>query len=79
MMTNTRQTAPRASSERGATKSPQVATGRGSLLNPSKLQSAAPSPAAIAEKAYEIWLAQGQQPGRDQEHWFEAERQLRHA
>jgi hypothetical protein len=56
-----------------------VATGRGSLLNPSKLQSAAPSQAMIAEKAYEIWLSQGQEPGRDQKHWFEAERQLRHA
>jgi hypothetical protein len=59
-------------------KSTQVAIGSGSLRNPSKLQSAAPSPTAIAEKAYELWLAQGQEPGRDQEHWFEAERQLRH-
>jgi hypothetical protein len=60
-------------------KSTQVVIGRGSLLNPSKLPSAAPSPAVIAEKAYKIWLSQGQEPGRDQEHWFEAERQLRHA
>ncbi|MGD0745892.1 MAG: DUF2934 domain-containing protein [Verrucomicrobiota bacterium] len=60
-------------------KSTQVAIGRGSLLNPLKLQSAVPSQAAIAEKAYAIWLAQGQEPGRDQEHWFEAERELRHA
>jgi hypothetical protein len=59
-------------------KSTQVATGRASLLNPSKLQSAAPSPAAIAEEAYEIWLARGQVPGHDQEHWYEAERRLRH-
>jgi hypothetical protein len=59
-------------------KSTHVATGIGSLRNPSKLQSATPSSTAIAEKAYEIWLSQGQQAGRDQEHWFEAERQLRH-
>jgi len=78
MMINTKQTAPPASNERGAMKSTPVATGRSSLLNPSKLQSEAPSPAAIAEKAYGLWLAQGQQPGHDQEHWFEAERQLRH-
>jgi hypothetical protein len=79
MITNTRQTAPSTSNGRGATKSTQVATGIGPLLNPSKLQSAAPSPAAIAEKAYAIWLSQGQETGRDQEHWFKAERQLRHA
>jgi hypothetical protein len=78
MITNTGKTAPPTSSEWGAMKSTQVAIGKGSLRNPSKLQSASPSPTVIAEKAHEIWLAQGQEPGRDQEHWFEAERQLRH-
>jgi hypothetical protein len=33
----------------------------------------------IAEKAREIWRAAGELPGRDQEYWFEAERQLRQA
>jgi hypothetical protein len=79
MITNTRQTAPSTSNGRGATKSTQVATGIGPLLNPSKLQSAAPSPAAIAEKAYAIWLSQGQKPGCDQKNWFEAELQLQRA
>ena len=79
MDTNQRQTAPPTSNERGAMKSKQVASGSSFLLNPSKLQSATPSPTAIAEKAYEIWLSQGQEPGHDQEHWFEAERQLQHA
>lgn len=31
----------------------------------------------IAARAYEIWLANGRQHGRDVEHWLEAERQLR--
>ena len=44
-------------------KSTKVATGRASLLNPTKLQSAALSQAMIAEKAYVIWLSQGQAPG----------------
>jgi len=79
MITNTRQTAPSTSNGRGATKSTQVATGGGSSLKPSKPQSAAPSQAMIAEKAYQLWLSQGQAPGHDQEHWFQAERQLRHA
>ncbi len=47
-----------------------------STPNPSKPQRAAPSQAVIAQKAYEIWISLGQEPGRDQKHWFEAERQL---
>ncbi len=35
-----------------------------------------PSDADIATKAYEIWLARGQESGNDQQHWFEAKRQL---
>jgi hypothetical protein len=31
----------------------------------------------IAVRAYQIWEAQGRPNGSDQEHWFEAERQLR--
>jgi len=37
------------------------------------------SDADIATKAYEIWLAHGQEAGNDQQHWFEARRQLRQA
>jgi len=38
----------------------------------------APIPQAeIEAKAYEIWMTQGQRHGQDQQHWFEAERQLR--
>ena len=36
-----------------------------------------PSQLEIEHKAYEIWMAEGQQHGQDQRHWFEAERQLR--
>ncbi len=30
----------------------------------------------IAQKAYGIWLSQGQKPGFDQKNWLEAEMQL---
>jgi DUF2934 family protein len=30
----------------------------------------------IAARAYEIWVASGRPDGRDQEHWFQAEREL---
>jgi hypothetical protein len=42
-----------------------------------KQQKAAPSQAAIAQMAYEIWISTGKQAGRDQQNWFEAEWQLR--
>lgn len=32
---------------------------------------------AIAQRAYELYVASGSQDGRDVEHWLEAERQLR--
>jgi Protein of unknown function (DUF2934) len=31
----------------------------------------------IAKRAHEIWVKQGCRHGSDQEHWFEAERQLK--
>jgi hypothetical protein len=31
----------------------------------------------IAERAYQIWQASGRRDGHDQEHWFQAERELR--
>ena len=31
----------------------------------------------IAERAYQLWEAQGKPAGTDREHWFEAERLLR--
>jgi len=31
----------------------------------------------IAQRAHEIWLKQGCCHGQDQQHWFEAERQLK--
>ena len=33
----------------------------------------------IAERAYQIWLASGCRDGHDQEHWFQAEGELRSA
>jgi hypothetical protein len=57
-------------------KSTPVATAAVSPVKPAKPQRTAPSQALIAQRAYEIWLSQGQQPGCDQKHWFEAEQQL---
>jgi Protein of unknown function (DUF2934) len=34
-------------------------------------------PDKIAARAYEIWVAKGRPDGHDQEHWFQAERELR--
>jgi hypothetical protein len=31
----------------------------------------------IAQRAYEIWMQSGRPNGHDQEHWFQAERELR--
>jgi hypothetical protein len=46
------------------------------VVSPAKPQAAPPSQELIAQRAYEIWLSQGQQSGCDQKHWFEAELQL---
>jgi hypothetical protein len=35
------------------------------------------TPGAIAQRAYEIWKESGCPAGKDQEHWFRAERELR--
>jgi Protein of unknown function (DUF2934) len=35
------------------------------------------APDKIAARAYEIWQASGRSHGHDQEHWFQAERELR--
>jgi hypothetical protein len=42
-------------------------------------QKAASSHEGIAKRAYEIWLAEGQQPGCEQKNWFQAEAQLQRA
>jgi hypothetical protein len=61
----------------GALKSIHNAIAKAALLNPLKTGKTVPSWEAIGTKAYEIWISRGQEQGRDQEHWFEAERQLR--
>ena len=64
------------SSGQKALKSIHDAIAKATRLNPSKTEKAAPSCEAIGTKAYEIWMSRGQEQGHDQEHWFEAERQL---
>ncbi|MGA9452613.1 MAG: DUF2934 domain-containing protein [Verrucomicrobiia bacterium] len=46
---------------------------------PTRRETTSLSDANIATRAYEIWLSSGQAPGHDQQHWYEAERQLRQA
>jgi len=60
----------------GALKSIHNAIAKAARLNPLKTEKASPSWEAIGTKAYEIWLSRGQEQGHDQEHWFEAKRQL---
>ncbi len=64
-----------------ATVSKQPATTKsdnGRNATPAKPTSVGTLPAdKIATRAYEIWLASGRPNGRDQEHWFQAERELR--
>jgi hypothetical protein len=67
------------SREPGAAKPTQAAATVAFLHNPPKKAKAAPSPSEISMKAYEIWLSQGQEQGHDQEHWFQAEQQLKSA
>jgi hypothetical protein len=35
-----------------------------------------PEPQFISVRAYQLWEQEGRPDGRDQAHWFEAERQL---
>jgi hypothetical protein len=60
----------------GAVESTSNSNASGALCPPAEAAGVGLSQAAIAQKAYEIWLARGQEPGRDQQHWFEAEQQL---
>ena len=60
----------------GTMKSTHNAIAKAARLNPIKAEKAVPSCEAIGIKAYEIWMSRGQEQGHDQEHWYEAERQL---
>ena len=72
----TEKTPPPASSGQKALKSIHNAIAKAGMLNPLKTGRTAPAWEAIGKKAYEIWMLRGQEQGHDQEHWFEAERQL---
>ena len=65
------------SPKQGAVKSTPTAAANIASPKPTRQEITPPSNADIAAKAYEIWLARGQETGNDQQHWFEAERQLR--
>ena len=60
------------SSRQTATASPLPAT---THLSPGETDFA-PSPDEVARRAYLNYVNQGAQPGRDVQHWLEAEKQL---
>lgn len=63
--------------DRGTVKPTPAAAATIASPKPTRQEATPPSDADIATKAYEIWLARGQEMGNDQAHWFEAKRQLR--
>ena len=73
MFTNKAQTN---SPGRGAVKSTPAAAANIASAKRTRPEATPPSNADIATKAYDIWLARGQETGNDQQHWFEAKRQL---
>ncbi len=46
---------------------------------PSSAMQVAPPPEKIALRAYELWQESGCPEGKQEEHWFRAERELRGA
>ena len=79
MTINTSKIQSAGSPQLGFTKPTAIAAAKAALGKPVKTEKAVPSHEEITVRAYEIWLATGQQPGHDQEHWFQAERELRFA
>jgi hypothetical protein len=77
MTADTKKNPPPVSPGPGNPKSTLVAIAKAALGKRSKLEPPAPARAAIEAQAFEIWMARGQEHGHDQEHWYEAERQLR--
>ncbi len=60
------------------TKAPATTTTTTGKTNGGSITAAtALTATAIAQRAYEIWKESGCPNGRDQEHWFRAERELR--
>ncbi len=75
MFTNKKQTI---SPDRDAVKSTSAVAANKASPKPTRQETPSLSEANIAIRAYEIWLSSGQEMGHDQQHWFEARRQLRH-
>ncbi len=66
-----------ASSAPRTRKSSKSAQSSKSAKSASPAVPAAPTHEQIAARAHELFLSSGEQPGRDEEFWLEAERQLR--
>ena len=77
MMIATHKTSTPASRKRGASKSLPDTVAEAAVPNPLKMATVVPSQEAIGTRAHEIWMSRGQEQGHGQEHWLEAERQLR--
>ena len=55
----------------------QTASPSASAPDTTPLVADGPTDSAIAERAYELYEARGREPGRDQDDWLQAERELR--
>ncbi len=62
-----------------AARKPQAATPKTDTRSPTPhAQATQPLPSEkVAERAYRIWQASGRPNGRDLDHWFQAELELR--
>lgn len=77
MMANTSRTQVSGATQPRPAKPTQTVAGFGILSKSSSTAKAAPTHEEIVLRAYEIWLSREKESGRDQEHWFQAERELR--
>lgn len=59
------------------TPSPTTSASPSTVANSGKSRSAAPTHDEISARARQIWERNGRPDGRDEEHWFQAERELR--
>ena len=61
----------------------KLSSGKAKIARPQKKEPKAaervPTESDIRERAYELFLARGAEPGRDLEDWLQAERELRGA
>ncbi len=66
-----------ATAQRNQPQATSKSNGGGRTTPSMPTTTSAPARDSIAARAYEIWLESGRPNGKDQEHWFQAEREIR--